>query len=735
MMATSARKTNTTKPQSKATAKPKSPTESQVVQLQGDSAWAHKVVTDPGFPKVARDDPYLAPYAGVFKSRFLKFKHWLDLAATNHGSLAQFASAYDHFGFSIDHSTGEIVYCEYAPGAAKAHLIGDFNGWDRSTHPLARDAFGTWTLRLPAGAIAHGSMVKIQFTDARGSTFDRISPWARRVVQDQTKSVAYESVYWNPTEKFVFKHPRPAKPAALKIYEAHVGIASEEPRIATYKEFTANVLPRIKDLGYNTIQLMAVQEHAYYASFGYQVTSFYAPSSRFGTPEDLMELIDEAHGYGLTVLLDLVHSHASKNSLDGLNMFDGTDHCYFHAGPKGWHSLWDSRLFDYGSYEAVRFLLSNVAYWLREFQFDGFRFDGVTSMLYTHHGIATGFSGDYGEYFGSGLIDDDAIVYMMLANHLVHNVELPEQGITIAEDVSGMPGLCRPIAEGGAGFDYRLGMAVPDTWIKLLKEFRDEDWDMGHIAHTLVNRRGNEATIGYAESHDQALVGDKTLAFWLMDKDMYFHMSEEHTKHPPATIERGMALHKMIRLVTMALSGEGYLTFMGNEFGHPEWLDFPRAGNNDSYHYARRQWSLATNPTLRYRYLDAFDTAMLKEVEAPFSLLGPQAGARTYVTIKHEGDKVLAFERWDPEHRYHVIFAFNWHPTQSYTDYKVGTDVAGDYSVVLSTDEARFGGQGRIDRSVKSFAKQGEGWNNRQSSVMLYLPARTAVVLVCRTRF
>ncbi|KAI9189067.1 alpha-1,4-glucan branching enzyme [Blastocladiella emersonii ATCC 22665] len=697
------------------------------ITVNGDSAWALKVATSPDFPRVARDDEHLAPFAGVLKSRFLKMRHWLDVASTNHGSLYAFAQGHKYFGFH-DLPSGDVVYREYAPGAASAALVGDFNNWDSAAHRMTRNDFGVWSVTVPAGTLPHGSRVKIRFTSGAGETFDRISPWARRVVQDVSKSVAYESVYWNPPreQQYTFKHPRPPRPESLRIYEAHVGIASEEPKIGSYAEFTATVLPRVKTLGYNAIQLMAVQEHAYYASFGYQVTSFFAPSSRFGTPEDLMRLIDEAHALGIVVLLDLVHSHASKNVLDGLNMFDGTDHCYFHGGPLGWHSLWDSRLFNYGSYETLRFLLSNCAYWIEDYRFDGFRFDGVTSMLYTHHGIGYGFSGNYHEYFGPGLVDDDAVTYLMLANYLVHQL-VPDTGVTIAEDVSGMPALCRPVADGGVGFDYRLGMAVPDMWIKLLKEFKDEDWDMGNVAHTLTNRRWNEATIGYAESHDQALVGDKTMAFWLMDKDMYDHMSEVYSQHPPPTIDRGMAMHKMIRLVTFGLGGEGYLCFMGNEFGHPEWLDFPRAGNGESYHYARRQWSLASDPTLRYRYLQQFDVAML-QLDRDFHILGPASCGRTYVSLKHEGDKVLAFERWSGDGKQHLLFVFNWHPTQSYTGYRIGVNRPGTYRVVLDSDAREFGGFARVDPTVDHIASADAPWNNRAASVQLYLPSRSATV-------
>nr|BAG60255.1 unnamed protein product [Homo sapiens] len=458
---------------------------------------------------------------------------------------------------------------------------------------------------------------------------------------------------------------------------------------------------------------MAIMEHAYYASFGYQITSFFAASSRYGTPEELQELVDTAHSMGIIVLLDVVHSHASKNSADGLNMFDGTDSCYFHSGPRGTHDLWDSRLFAYSSWEVLRFLLSNIRWWLEEYRFDGFRFDGVTSMLYHHHGVGQGFSGDYSEYFGLQ-VDEDALTYLMLANHLVHT--LCPDSITIAEDVSGMPALCSPISQGGGGFDYRLAMAIPDKWIQLLKEFKDEDWNMGDIVYTLTNRRYLEKCIAYAESHDQALVGDKSLAFWLMDAEMYTNMSVLTPFTP--VIDRGIQLHKMIRLITHGLGGEGYLNFMGNEFGHPEWLDFPRKGNNESYHYARRQFHLTDDDLLRYKFLNNFDRDMNRLEERYGWLAAPQA----YVSEKHEGNKIIAFERAG------LLFIFNFHPSKSYTDYRVGTALPGKFKIVLDSDAAEYGGHQRLDHSTDFFSEAFEH-NGRPYSLLVYIPSRVALIL------
>lgn len=574
-------------------------------------------------------------------------------------------------------------------------------------------------------AIQHGSKIKVVITDGHGNRLYRIPPWIRYAVRENNNPVL-DGIFWNPPTTYTWKYDRPPKHSRLHIYEAHVGMASEKPEIGSYKNFKDNVLPHIKDLGYNAVQLMAIMEHSYYASFGYQVTNFFAPSSRFGTPEELKELIDTAHSMGILVFLDVVHSHASKNTEDGLNQFDGTDHCYFHEGGRGYHDLWDSRLFNFSSYEVLRFLLSNLRYWTDEFRFDGFRFDGITSLLYFHHGIGnTPMS--YAEYFDDG-VDNEAVTFLTLSNYMLRKVN-PDV-ITIAEDVcildlfceelitdkkvSGFVTLCRPVEEGGIGFDYRLAMGIPDKWIELMK-MPDDLWNMGNIVHTLTNRRWKEANIAYCESHDQALVGDKTLAFWLMDKEMYWHMSVLGDK--PIAIDRGLALHKMIRLITMSLGGEGYLNFMGNEFGHPEWIDFPREGNDWSYHHARRRWDLPRDNLLRYQYLNAFDKSM-NHLELDNKFLDQQ----TYVSLKHEGDKFIVFERGD------LVFLFNFHPTNSYSDYKIGVNSPGEYKIVLDTDWKEFDGYERVDRNQKYYTFP-EPWNNRNNSMFVYVPSRVALVL------
>ncbi|CAI9725336.1 4-alpha-glucan-branching enzyme-like [Octopus vulgaris] len=642
------------------------------------------------FERLFECDSYLKGYQTEIKRRAKILQETVEGISKNEGSLDEFGLGFKKYGVHVK-DDNSVEWLEWAPGAKNMYLRGEFNDWNRQAYKFKKLDYGRWKLVIPPAvdgkcAIEHKSKVKLVIENEHGDFVDRLSPWATYVVRD--KALVFDQVLWNPPlhEKYAFKHPNPPKPDRLRVYEAHVGISSWEGKVASYKWFTDEIIPRIVNLGYNSIQLMAIMEHSYYASFGYQITSFFAISSRYGTPEELKELIDVAHYHGLAVYLDIVHSHASKNMEDGLNGFDGTASCYFHDNGRGYHSLWDSRLFNYSEYEVLRFLISNLRWWVEEYHFDGFRFDGITSMLYHTHGIGHGFSGHYDEYFGLNT-DTESLNYLTLANYILHKAY--PFIVTIAEEVSGMPALCRPVEEGGNGFDYRLAMAIPDMWIKLLKTQSDEDWNIGGIIHNLTNMRYGEKSIAYTESHDQALVGDKTIAFWLMDKEMYTSMSV--MSPPNLTIDRGIALHKMIRLITIGLGGQGYLNFIGNEFGHPEWLDFPREGNSESYHYARRQWNLVDNDMLKYKYLNNFDAAMLK-LEIKYSWLNNDFN---YVSQKHETDKVIVFERTNK-----LVFVFNFHSANSYTNYKIGVNVPGKYRIALDTDVEEFGGHKRLDHNT-----------------------------------
>ena len=663
-------------------------------------------------PLLVKNDPWLEPYTEEINNRISRFNKAREDIKKAAGSLSRFASAYDFFGLTYDAKAKGWWYREWAPAAESLAVVGDFNGWDREAHKLKRKQDGSWEIFIAeekkGEKFQDGTKFKVHVKTAAGA-MDRIPAYATYVVQDPN-TYDFSACVYKPAKKFKWTDKDFSPVEASKcplIYECHTGMAQEKEGVGTYREFADNILPRIKDLGYNTIQMMAVQEHPYYGSFGYHVSNYFAPSSRFGTPDDLRYLVNKAHEMGIAVIMDIVHSHAVKNIAEGLNMFDGTQTQYFHEGGRGFHEQWDSMLFNYGKWEVKQFLLSNVKYWLEEFHFDGYRFDGITSMLYFHHGN-TSFD-HYDKYFVTG-VDWDVLVYLQLANELIHSIK--KGSISIAEDMSGMPGLCRPSMEGGIGFDYRLAMGIPDYWIKLLKHKSDEEWDIHEIWGTLQNRRFGEKNIAYAESHDQALVGDKSLAFWLMDKEMYTHM---HKELPSLIIDRGIALHKMLRLFTLSLGGEGYLNFIGNEFGHPEWVDFPREGNGWSYKYARRQWSLVDHTDLRYQYLNSFDKAMIhlaKKEEIPNSLPAQQLNMDTT-------NKTIIFERKN------LIFLFNFHYENSVPDYRFKVPAGGEYKIVLNSDKPEFGGFGRVDDRMKYPTTNLFG----EQFLSVYLPARVCLVM------
>ncbi len=653
-------------------------------------------------PKILKLDPYLAPYEQDIQLRLENYRNKKEALLQPGQTLCDFANGHLFFGF---HRTEQgWYYHEWAPEADAVYLTGDFNGWDRRSHQLTRKENGVFELFLEGeNALQDGQRVQTVIVH-NGLQLDRIPSYATYVVQDP-KTTAWTAQIHLP-EPFDWTDASFQPKKNLFIYECHIGMAQEEGKVGSYAEFEKNILPRVKALGYNTLQIMAVMEHPYYASFGYQVTNFFAASSRFGTPEQLKSLINTAHKMGIAVLLDVVHSHASKNSREGLSEFDGTPYQFFHTGSRGQHPTWGTRCFDYGKNEVLHFLLSNLKYYLTEYHFDGFRFDGVTSMLYRDHALGTSF--DHYDCYFSLNTDTDAVVYLQLASELVHQVN--PKAILIAEDMSAMPGLCLPVAHGGIGFDYRLAMGQPDLWVKLLEKVPDEHWNMDHIYYELTNHRNKEKVIAYCESHDQALVGDKTLMFRLCDQQMYWSMDKNN---PSLIIDRGMALHKMLRLLTMSLGGQGYLTFMGNEFGHPEWIDFPREGNGWSYHYCRRQWSLADSPDLKYRYLNAFEKEMVKTAKKA-RLLQKKAACLAL----HNDDKLMAYQKGD------TVFIFNFHWQNSYEGLFIPVPEAGQYAVMLTTDDFAFGGQGRIAHQTYTT----EMIDGKQG-ICLYLPSRTAVVL------
>lgn len=657
---------------------------------------------------LVKQDPWLEPFQHVIEKRHSKFLQRKADIIKKHGSLLDFAGS--HLKYGLHKHKNEWVLREYAPNATKIVCIGDFSNWEeKDEFTLKKNGDGDWEIILPFSILTHKTLYK--FIVYNGNLrAERLPSYVNRVIQDPETHI-FSAQVWTPPKPYLLRNKKPSlNGKSLFIYECHIGMATEKEAVGTFNEFRTNVLPRITSLGYNVIQIMAIQEHPYYGSFGYHVSNFFAASSRFGTPEELKMLIDDAHAAGIAVVLDIIHSHVVKNEVEGIANIDLSGDLYFHTDHRREHPAWDSLCFDYSREETLRYLLSNCRYWLEEFQFDGFRFDGVTSMLYYNHGLEQAFT-SYHDYYNNGQ-DEDAITYLTLANTLIHQIN--PNAITIAEEMSGMPGLSGAIEDGGIGFDFRMAMGVPDFWIKLIKEQKDENWNVGSMFHELTNHRIEEKTINYAESHDQALVGDKTIIFRLIDKEMYWHMQASDRNE---VVERGMALHKMIRLITASTISGGYLNFMGNEFGHPEWVDFPREGNNWSFKHARRLWSLVDNSLLKYRQLFYFDKDMIQLLSNEDKFADSFNG----ILVSNEGDQVLIFQRKD------LLFVFNFNPTQSFTDYGFIVE-PGKYKIILNSDDPKYGGFGLIDDQMMYYTLVPDHIEKKHW-LKIYIPARSCFVL------
>ncbi|KAH7428429.1 hypothetical protein KP509_09G001300 [Ceratopteris richardii] len=480
------------------------------------------------------------------------------------------------------------------------------------------------------------------------------------------------SIHWEPPpqEIFQWQHETPEKPKSLRIYECHVGISSKEPKISTFNEFTDNILPYIKESGYNAIQLFGIQEHCDYASAGYKVTGMFAVSSRFGKPEDFKRLVDVAHGLGLLVFLDVVHSYASPDTLNGLAAFDGGNDCYFHPGKRGHHKYWGTRMYNYNSYEVLRFLLSNLKWWVNEYHVDGFNFHSLASMLYTHNGFEKR-TGGY-DYFCNQYVDQDAQNYLILANEMLHT--LNPNIITIAEDTTFYPGLCQPINKGGLGFDYAVSTQPAEMWAWLIRYGSDQHWIISQIVDTLTRQKSFGKMIAFTESHAQSITGGMSLSQALLSRSGLSSLDQ-----------RGIALLKIIRLVTFSLAGSAYMNFMGNEFGHPERVEFPRPGNKNSFAHACRQWDLI-NKNNPYSQLKTFDKALM-ELDNVFGILNKPSSEYVFVDDKN---KVLGCTRGK------LLFVLNFNSSCSYESLHIPVEEAGDYEMILDSDHQMFGGEGQL---------------------------------------
>lgn len=669
-------------------------------------------------PRSPLEDPALEPYRQFLLRRNRSFTAEMERITGHFGSLRAYADLHKNLGVHlVKNAQGNLVWRlrEYMPQAEAVWLTTERLNFQRhASYRYQPRGNGIFELVLPQDALAHGVYMELRVQakgvlSGEGSQalpFRRVPAFAQWVEQDKTVPAQWCARLWAPQQAYRFRHRRPAAQSFPRIYEAHVGMAQPAlehhgESVGTYEDFTRRILPRIKADGYTAVQLMGILEHPLYRSFGYQVSSYFAPSSRYGTPDQFKELVDEAHALGLAVILDITHGHACPNTEQGLARYDGSR--YFFSEK---YNQWGTPSFDYSLEMTRRFLLSNCRYWLEEFRVDGFRFDAVGNMLYHDHGVDDDFS-HVGRCFygkdGEPREDVDGELYLCLANALCH--ELHHGAVTIAEEFSGMPGLTSAPAEGGLGFDYRFAMGIPDYWAKCIEAQRD----MGSLWYEMTNHRPYDRTISYVECHDQCINGDDAMIWRMLGDGMYQYMSVFTDNW---NISRGLAFYRLMRLITFATADAGYLNFMGNEFGHPEWLD--------AENYAHRQWHLAEREDLKYAGLAAWDKAQMIGLAARYPEDFRQAPLFRFI---HEQDRLLAFERGS------LLFAFNFHELNARQDMTFAV-TPGKYVELLSSDELHFAGHGNLEVKKPPLEHFTRPLPQRfEQDVSLYLPPLVAQVL------
>ncbi len=670
------------------------------------------------YPRNPLQDAELSPYVDALLQRRDRFAAEIARIREQYGSLQNYADLHLTLGMhtiTTDDGRRYRRLREWMPAATALWLATDrlkFQRWAKYAFRRVTPE-GLWELDVPEEELPHGAYMELRvLPDAAGASDGRpqrrVPAFARWVEQDAQVPEQWCARVWDPATPYTFRHDdHPRNLEFPRIYEAHVGIAQPyvgrtQHSVGSYAAFARDILPRIRDAGYTVVQLMGIPEHPLYKSFGYQVSNYFAPSSRFGLPDDFKALVDEAHRLGLAILLDITHSHAAPNTEQGIARYDAS--AYFFADKD---NQWGTLSFDYGKEMTRRFLLSNCRWWMEEFHVDGFRFDAVGNMIYRDHGFGDDFS-HVGRCFytadGSNRVDEDGVLYLELANTLIH--ELKPQSLTVAEEFSGMPGMTSPTRDAGLGFDYRFAMGIPDFWGKFIKEGRP----IGTLWHEMTNHRRYERTISYVACHDQCINGKDAMIWRLIGDEMHTHMSRFTDSW---NTSRGLALYKLMRLATLTTAAHGYLNFMGDEFGHPEWIDGEA--------YAHRQWHLTERDDLKYADLAAFDRDCLLHIVRRH----PEQ-FREQVRLRHldEEDRILAFERG------RLFCAFNFHELRSRPSLEVWT-TPGKYVETLSTDEDRYAGHSNLtvtEPPVEHFSDPASGATEQR--ITLYLPPLTALVLL-----
>lgn len=585
-----------------------------------------------------------------------------DLYLFNEGSHFRL---YDKLGAHIVSASGEagVFFAVWAPNAEQVSVIGDFNGWDGTRHPLRpRQSSGIWEGFI--AGIGKGAQYKYRIkTRYFGYVVDKADPFAiYSQVPPETASVVWDLEYsWQDREWMRERHARNLRSAPMAIYEAHLGSWQRVPeanhRSLTYRELAHRLADHVMRTGFTHVEFLPVMEHPFYGSWGYQVTGFFAPTSRYGSPQDFMYLIDCLHGHGIGVILDWVPSHF-PNDEHGLTFFDGT-HLYEHEDPrKGIHPDWDTSIFNYGRQEVCSFLTSSGMYWLDKYHIDGLRVDAVASMLYLDYSRA---DGEWIPNQHGGRENLEAVDFIRRFNHEAYSAYPDIQ--TFAEESTAWPMATKPPFVGGLGFGFK--------------------WDMGWMHDTLKYMSLDPV---HRKFHHNELTFRSLYAF---SENFVMPLSHDEVVHGKSSLLSKMpgddwqkAANLRLLLGYMYAQAGKKLLFMGGEFGQRhEWN-----------HNSSLDWHLLEYDMHRglLRWVEALNR-MYKN-EATMHLDTDPAGFE-WIYGGDADNSVISFLRKNANPAEEILVVCNFTPVPR-TDYRVGVPSGGYWKEILNSDAKEYWGSG-----------------------------------------
>jgi 1,4-alpha-glucan branching enzyme len=550
----------------------------------------------------------------------------------------------------------------WAPNARGVSIVGDFNGWDGRRHPLAPlGPSGLWETFVPG--LGAGALYKIEIQPRHGPPFTKADPFALVAeLPPRTASITadFGRHAWQDEAWLAARAARATLDAPMAIYEVHAGSWRRRPeeghRPLTWRELAAELVPYVRDMGFTHVELLPVMEHPFDGSWGYQVTGYFAPTSRYGTPDDLRAFVDACHGAGMGVLLDWVPGHFPKDA-HGLAWFDGTA-LYEHADPRqGEHREWGTLVFNYGRHEVRNFLLTNALYWLESFHVDGLRVDAVASMLYLDYSREAGewVPNQYG-----GRENLDAIDFLRELNTLTHGQH--PGTVMIAEESTAFPAVSRPTWVGGLGFTFKWNMG----WMHDILTYVGKDpvfrrWEHQHLTFSMLYAFNENFILPF--SHDEVVHGKGSML-----------------ARAPGDIWQKFATLRLLYTFMAAHPGK-MLLFMGDEIG--QWREWDHDGSVD--------WGALADPMHAGLQRCVADLNHLYAAEPALHEVDFEPAGFDWIDCNDHEASVVSFLRRARDPEDFVVAVLNWTPVVR-GGYRVGVPEPGFYRELLNSDAALYGG-------------------------------------------